>query len=224
MSFLDAFKNPLPSKRGVLESTDLGDDDNLPADPDNDNDDLDSFDDDVNMDLSEIPEVTEVTPEEEEDIEQIINLAATPIVLKDTLGLEAVREFVESSEFTTACDEGFFLEGQRDPLANSTQNFFLENGETFLESKFYQKNSVRLTKQSKLNQLFEICVQAVARAKNDAIYFKLTRVQELRRKYKSILRQRYKSQATRQARNYLIRLKQSKSPTLKSAADKMDKK
>lgn len=212
MSFLDTLKKPLPS--AVVVNTD----------PVSLDDELDGFEADADVDLTQIPEDTELSEAEEDEAARIIDLAATSVVLKDTLGVDAVREFAESSEFEVACDEGFFLEGTKNPLVESTSLLFLEAGETFLESKFYQKNSIRMTKQSKLNQLFEICVQAIARAKNDAIMRKLERIQALRRKYKAILRQRYKSQAMRQSKMYLQRLQKSSSPTLKKAADTMVKK
>lgn len=213
MSFLDALKKPLPSAMAAEPENSM----NMDAE-------LDGLEADADVDLTEIPEDTELSDAEEDEAARIIDLAATPIVLKGALGVDAVREFAESSEFEVACDEGFFLEGTKIPLAESASIAFLESGESFLESKFYQKNSVRMTKQSKLNQLFEICVQAIARAKNDAIMRKLERIQALRRKYKAILRQRYKSQAMRQSKLYLQRLQKSSSPTLKKAADTMTKK
>ena len=211
MAFLDALKTPLPSAtfRGTL--------------PENMDDELNRMEADADVDLTQIPEDTELSEAEEDEASRIIDLAATSVVLKDTLGMDAVREFAESSEFEIACDEGFFLEGAKTPLLESTSIVFLEAGESFLESKFYQKNSVRMTKASKLNQLFEICVQAIARAKNDAIMRKLERLQELRRKYKAILRQRYKTQAMKQSKMYLQRLQKSSSPTLQKAANTMAK-
>ena len=213
MSFLDALKKPLPSASAPKNI--------LPGSIDAE---LDKLEADADVELTQIPEDTELSDAEEDEASRIIDLAATSVVLKETLGVDAVKEFAESSEFEIACDEGFFLEGTKNPLADSASLVFLEAGETFLESKFYQKNSVRMTKSSKLNQLFEICVQAIARAKNDAIMRKLERLQELRRKYKAILRQRYKSQAMRQSKMYLQRLQQSNSPTLKKAAGTMVKK
>ncbi len=215
MSFLDRLARPLPSAMAEKE----------PEDREISDEELDSMEADADgVDLTKVPEDTDLSEEEEDEASRIIDLAATSVMLREALGLDDVRKFAESSEFEIACDEGFFLEGAKQPLLESTSLLFLESGETFLESRFYQKNSVRLTKQSKLNQLFEICVQAIARAKNDAIMRKLERIQMLRRKYKAILRQRYKSQAIRQSKMYLQRLKNSKSPTLKNAATTMAKK
>lgn len=212
MSFLDKLTKPLPS--AVVPPTAAADVD----------DELDNLEAEADIDLTQIPEDTELSDVEEDEVARIVDLAATSVVLKETLGMDAVREFAESPEFEVACDEGFFLEGAKAPLLESTSLLFLDTGDTFLESKFYQKNSVRLTKQSKLNQLFEICVQAIARAKNDPIMRKLERIQVLRRKYKAILRQRYKTQSMKQSKMYLQRLRQSKSPTLQKAANTMNKK
>lgn len=214
MSFLDKLTQPLPSAAPPV-----------PASPEDIDAELTELEAEADIDLTKIPEDTELSEIEEDEAARIIDLAATSIMLKDTMGIEAVREFAESPEFEIACDEGFFLEGTKVPLIESASLPFLEGSdETFLEAKFYQKNSVRLTKQSKLNQLFEVCVQAIARAKNDAIMRKLERVQALRRKYKAILRQRYKTQAMKQSKAYLQRLRQSKSPALQKAAETMNKK
>lgn len=216
MSFLDRLTQPLPSAAVPTPPTS--------GSVDGVNDELDNLEADADVDLTKVPEDTELSEAEEDEAARIIDLAATSVVLKDALGVDETHKFAESAEFEIACDEGFFLEGAKAPLLESTSMAFLEAGETFLESKFYQKNSVRLTKQSKLNQLFEICVQAIARAKNDAIMHKLDRLQVLRRKYKAILRQRYKTQAMKQSKAYLQRLQKSKSPTLQKAATAMNKK
>ena len=88
-------------------------------------------------------------------------------------------------------------------------------------AKFYNKNTVRFTKQARTNQLFEVCVLACARAKKDPQYMKLAKVQQLRRKLIAVLRQRYKAPAMKKAKEYIIRLRQSKSPILAKAADKL---
>lgn len=220
MSFLDNFlNNPLPSKttEPVLE----GEDDvivppvngGLDTDP-IDDDDIEGEEPEIDDDM-EKPESLELSPEEEAEADSIINIAATPVILNEILSKESVAEFVESSEFDIAVSEGFALEGTK-------ENFLSDDNSIFMEAKFYAHNMMRLTKDAKRNQLFEICIQAIARAKNDPVYFKLNKVQEMRRKLKAVLRQRYKGPAMRKANEYLMRMKNSGSKTISDAAKKMN--
>jgi len=226
MSFLDKLREPLPSsvEEPVVESaienpvieepevtepvTESPDDITIDAGEDPVLDDPE-FKDDL-----EKPESFELTPEEEAEADSIINIAATPVILKEVLTQEAVDAFVESADFDIAVSEGFALEGTKD-------NFTSVTGELFTEAKFYSKNQVRFTKEARTNQLFEICVQAIARAKNDPVYTKLAKVQELRRKLKAVLRQRYKAPAMKKAKEYIVRLRRSKSATIANAAKKI---
>lgn len=214
MSFLDTLKKPLPSR------SEIDDDVDFDSDLDLDLDDLDEF---LDGDSDEDEPVTELDLDEDDEVDKIIDIAATPVVLKDTLGLESARNFYESNEFTIACDEGFFIEGERDALYNSVSNLFLENGESFLESKFYQKNTVRLTKESKLKQLYGICVLAIARIKKDVLYDKFKRFRALSKKCKLGMQKKYGSIALKKAQKYLARLRKSKSQALRAAGNKMAK-
>lgn len=228
MSFLDDLRNPLPS-RVSPEPVKEGADDTIPgedlgvndlevpvvgADPELDlpDDDDDEVDDDL-----ERPESLELTPEEDAEADSIINIAATPVILSDTLAKESVRDFVNSNEFDIAVEEGFCMEGTKD-------SFLANDNSIFMEAKFYNKNVVRFTKQARTNQLFEICVQAIARAKGDPVYTKLYKVQVMRRKLKAVLRQRYKAPAMKKAKEYIIRMRKSASPTLANAAKAMTEK
>lgn len=212
MSFLDKLRTPLPSsvvEEPVVESTlePVVEAEDITIDEPEVGEEL--FEDDF-----EKPESLELTPEEEAEADSIINIAATPVILKEVLTQESVDAFVESAEFDIAVEEGFALEGTKD-------NFCSVTGELFTEAKFYNKNQMRLTKEARTNQLFEICVQAIARAKNDPVYFKLAKVQELRRKLKAVLRQRYKAPAMKKAKEYIVRMRRSKAPTIANAAKKI---
>lgn len=219
MSFIDALRKPLPSatieepvlEAPVVEPVQEGVDDI--EDMEIDAEEKDPVMDEI-VDDFEKPESLELTPEEEADADSMINIAATPILLKEVLSQEAVDDFLESAEFDIAVEEGFALEGTKD-------NFESFTGELFTEAKFYNKNQVRFTKEARTNQLFEICIQAIARAKNDPVYFKLAKVQTLRRKLKAVLRQRYKAPAMKKAKEYIVRMRRSKAPTLANAAKKI---
>ena len=214
MSFLDRLREDLPSasvatpvvEGAVTEGVNDIDNIDLPGiDAGNDG----GFDDDL-----EKPDSFELTPEEDAEADSIIDIAATPVILKEVLTTESVSNFLESSDWDIAVSEGFALEGTKD-------NFGCVTGDLFTEAKFYAQNQVRFTKEARTNQLFEICVQAIARAKNDPVYFKLAKVQEMRRKLKAVLRQRYKQPAMKKAKEYIIRLRKSKAATIADAAKKL---
>ena len=160
------------------------------------------------------PESFELSPEEDAEADAMIDVAATPIVLKELIASESVKNFCNSAEFDIAVQEGVATEGMKNAFDITMDDFFTE-------AQFYNKNMVRFTKQARTNQLFEICVQACARAKGDPIYAKLEKVQKLRRTYKAILRQRYRGPAMAKAKAYIQRLKSSKAPTLAKAANKL---
>lgn len=204
---------PLPSRSdSYMGESAFGMD--LPTDDDDDTMDLDS---NINAKDNSFGTITgedepDLSPEEDAEADKLINLAATPVVLKEELSPEEVTEFAQGYEYGIACDEGFLLENCEVELCTPS---------IFTEAKFYNKNMVRMTKEARTNQLFEICVQAIARAKNDPIYWKLHKVQIARRRLKGMLRQKYKAPAMKKAREYLIRLRASKSPVLSKAASKM---
>ena len=192
------------------------DDDNsfggLDMDDDIDDDDLDAVDNVTGED-------DELTPEEDLEADRIIDIAATPIILKEELGADILKEFCSGDEFNTACNEGFLTESSIDMLLESVGDMF--NDEVYTEAKFFSKNKVQFTKEARMNQLFEVCVQAVARAKKDPIYFKLAKVQKLRRVLKAQLRQKYRAAAMKKAKEYLIRLKKSRSNIISDVASKV---
>lgn len=209
MSFLDRLREP-EYDTFSRDFDSLEEDDNM-----DDIDDIEDIQVDDTVDNYEKPENgLEMSPEEESEADSIINIAATPVIMKEVLTQESVDAFVESGEFDIAIEEGFCLEGTKDSFTSATSDLFTE-------AKFYNQNQMRLTKEARTNQLFEICVQAIARAKNDPVYFKLAKVQELRRKLKAVLRQRYKAPAMKKAKEYVMRLKRSKAPTIANVAKKI---
>lgn len=226
MSFIDDIKASC-NTQVLTESVDDG----INSDPmsksltDSYDDDLDNLDDgELEEDNFDKPESLELSPEEDAEADSIIDIAATPVVLKEILGQESVNNFCESAEFDIAVNEGFAIEGMKG-LFTSDVDLFTESANIGLmtEAQFYNKNMVRFTKQARTNQLFEICVQAIARAKGDPVQAKLSKVQQMRRKLKAILRQRYKAPALKKAKEYIQRLKASKAPTIANAAKKLDR-
>ena len=230
--FLDLLNSPLPSlfnesddfsdedeKAIAIASSIVDDEDDEDEDDVDDKDDDDDDDDDDCDDCDDEDNEVELSPEENAEADSIINLAATPIVLKEELTPAEIKEFAESSEYAIAVDEGFVFEDAEDTFAATSNDLFV----SYEAAKFYNKNVVRFTKQARTNQLFEVCVLACARAKKDPQYIKLAKIQKIRRKLKAILRVRYKAPAMKKAKEYIIRLRQSRSPILSKAADALTK-
>lgn len=194
MAFRDLLSKPLPSKqRAMMEDAELN------AQLDDDESILDEPDDDID---APVAEVNDMTPEEENEADRVIDLAATPNLLKEVLSDTEVKEFVNSDEFDLCCNEGFMSESFQDQINKDSM---------FVEGKIYNKTKIQLDKKARFAQLFEISVLGCAKAKNDPDYIKLEKAQKLRRKYKKRLRMKYKGQALKRAKFYLQRLKSSRS-------------
>ena len=239
MAFADLLNRPLPSRvrkeeQSVLESVDglvteseldeilgTGSEEETPEDAgdnvldidhaDDDDDDDDDEPDDDDNDKEEV----ELSPEESDEAERILNLVATPVVLKDVLGDDAVKEFAESGDLEIAINEGLMTESGELGLE-------LDN-DLFTESRFVPKTKVKFSLKDRLSQLFEISVLSCARAHRDPKYTKLVKIQKARRILKNDLRARYKSEAMKKAKGYLARLKKSKSNVLSDIAKKFTK-
>lgn len=201
MSFRDMLNRPLPSKLMMEDVDDI-----TPEDID----DVDTPDTD--------PVEGEVTlnPEEEEEADRAIELAATPVLLKEVLSDKEVKEFVEDNDFNVACNEGFMTESFADEVGADSM---------FMEGKgYYNKMVIRLDKKARFAQLFEISVLGCAKAKNDPDFIKLQKLQKARRALKKKLRMKYKGQALKRAKFYLQRLKSSRSGIMRKVADSVSHK
>ena len=235
MAFADLLNRPLPSRvrkeeQSVLESVDglvteseldeilgTGSEEETPEDAGDNVLDIDHVDDDDDEpdDDDNDKEEVELSPEESDEAERILNLVATPVVLKDVLGDDAVKEFAESGDLEIAINEGLMTESGELGLE-------LDN-DLFTESRFVPKTKVKFSLKDRLSQLFEISVLSCARAHRDPKYTKLVKIQKARRILKNDLRARYKSEAMKKAKGYLARLKKSKSNVLSDIAKKFTK-
>lgn len=212
--FKDMLNKPLPSKLGLVPFTEADINDEFMNDLDasglvNDTEDIPS---EVNS--------VDLTPEESEEADRVIDMAATPIVLKEVLGEKEIKEFVESYEFDIACNEGFLTESDSSTL---TGEYTPEMLEYMTEAKLYNKTKVQMSVKDRFAQLFEISVLGCARAKNDPDYIKLVKIQKARRVLKARLRQKYRNPALQKAKLYLQRLKKSRSGIIAKAAGKISK-
>ena len=205
-----------------MDDTDL-DDDDLDDDIE---DDLDSIDLD-NTDEDELDEISEddltavgddddeedLSDEEEVEADKTMAIAATPILLDKELNESTYESFLD--EFPAIVSEGLLMESDLD--------MYLENpdDDAYMERAFAPKTKVMFSEKDRKKQLFEVGVQASARAHNDPVYWKLQKVYKLERKYKAILRQKYRGEALKRVKTYIKRLKASKSKVLSGIANKL---
>lgn len=212
--FKDMLNRPLPSKTGKTFTEADIDDDFM--------NDLDASGlvNDVDDELPTTADTGELTPEESEEADRVINMAATPIILKEMLGEQDMKEFVESYEFDIAVNEGFLTESDMSTL---TGEYTPEQLEYMTEAKLYNKTKVQMSVKDRFAQLFEISVLGCARAKNDPDYIKLVKIQKARRVLKKRLRQKYRSPALQKAKIYLQRLRKSRSSVVAKVASKISK-
>lgn len=157
----------------------------------------------------------ELDDEEEAEADQNMALVATPLMLDDELVDESVMESFYN-EFPLMVSEGFLFESDIDRYLD------MDNDDLMTEAKiFASKTKIQLNEKDRRKQLFEIGVQASARAHNDPVYWKLQKCYQLERKYKALLRQKYRGEALRRVKAYVKRLKSSSSKVLSNLGSKI---
>lgn len=204
-------------REGCNKESDDYDDDLSDIDLDDiDDEDIDDVTEDelAAIDDDEVDDV-ELTDDEEDEADQNMAIVATPVLLDDELKEESVvEEFM--NEFPTMVAEGFLLESDLDEYLDTDMDSM------FTEAKvFASKTRVQLNEKDRRKQLFEIGVQASARAHNDPVYWKLQKVYKLERIYKAKLRQKYRGEALKRVKAYVKRLKASSSGVLKKLGEKI---
>ena len=219
------------------EDDDL-DDDEDEEDDDVDDDDLDDMADDIaNMsddDLNDMasslkepmvpdgPEVS-LTPDEEMHADDLMQVAGTAALIRGEMNAEERTALVESvSDLRIGMTEGFLNDSLIMDLKESVSDATMDDDDAFTEAKIYNKTTVRMSKKARLNQLFEIAVITCARAHNDPSYAKYKKACKIKKFYRAQMRQRYRSEAMKRMKILFARLKQSKSPIIKSLGKKVD--
>lgn len=227
-----------------LESDDDDDDeDDLDDDDEDDDDDLDDDDlediaDDIeNMsddDLGQlasnlkepiVPEGPEVslTPDEERHADDLMQIAGTAALIRGEMNAEERTALVESAaDLRAGMAEGFLNDSLIMDIKESVSDVTMDDDDAFTEAKIYNKTTVKMSKKARLNQLFEIAVITSARAHNDPAYMKYKKACKIKKFYRAQMRQRYRSEATKRMKILFARLKQSKSPIIKSLGKKVD--
>ena len=222
------------------EDDDLDDDvdDDGEEDDDVDDDDLDDMADDIaNMsddDLNDMasslkepmvpdgPEVS-LTPDEEMHADDLMQVAGAAALIRGEMNAEERTALVESvSDLRIGMTEGFLNDSLIMDLKESVSDATMDDDDAFTEAKIYNKTTVRMSKKARLNQLFEIAVITCARAHNDPSYAKYKKACKIKKFYRAQMRQRYRSEAMKRMKILFARLKQSKSPIIKSLGKKVD--
>ena len=217
------------------DEDDDGDDE---EDDDVDDDDLDDMADDIaNMsddDLNDMasslkepmvpdgPEVS-LTPDEEMHADDLMQVAGAAALIRGEMNAEERTALVESvSDLRIGMTEGFLNDSLIMDLKESVSDATMDDDDAFTEAKIYNKTTVRMSKKARLNQLFEIAVITCARAHNDPSYAKYKKACKIKKFYRAQMRQRYRSEAMKRMKILFARLKQSKSPIIKSLGKKVD--
>ena len=142
---------------------------------------------------AEVEPVDNLTPEENRNVDDVLNSVGTALLLNDEMNEEEYKEFVNGLEGGIAEAEGFLTE----------------------------RTIVRLDKNAKKAHLYELALFTVAREKNDRDWKKLQTVYKMKRMLKARLRKKYNNLAMKKYREYLDRARKSKSGILAKIANKM---
>ena len=180
---------------------------------------LDEMEDDLrDSDLDDVVgddiEPVELSPEEEREADDMMCLAGTTELIKSEMNAEERAAFLESAEETQiAVFEGFLFE--------SDVNTDGESEDVMTEAKFYNKTTVRFSKEDRKAQLYAVALNVSARAHNDPDYIKLQKVQKIRRVLKRKIQRKYHAEAIRRMKVYFNRLRSSKSQVLSNLGKKI---
>lgn len=158
-------------------------------------------------------EVT-LSADEEMKADDMMNIAATSLLVNDELNAEEKANFV-STEAVVAVAEGF--------MTDSDVNQMSSDLGLVQENNYNKKMIIRLDAESKKKQLYALAVNVSAAAHGDPDYYKLKKVMKMRKILRAKLEQKYKGEATKRMRIYFNRLKRSKSNTLSNIGNKVDK-
>ena len=192
-----------------------------------DDDDIDSLSDDeleqLDQELSgkmidsvvgrETPQ--KLSPDEEMQADDMMSVAATAAIVNDEMNAEEKAQFIESErDVQIAINEGLLMESDIQDIANAAGKFITENN-------YNKKMIIRLDKNAKMKQLYAIGVNVSAAAHKDPDYYKLKKVNRIRRTLQSKLRKKYHGGALKRMRVYMKRLMSSKSKTLSNIGKKI---
>ena len=154
-----------------------------------------------------------LTGEADIQADNMMAMAATPMLIRDELSAEESVAFFNSSEAEIAVAEGFLTESDIDEVFDD---------DVFEEGVFANPNKpFKMTKAARFKQLYELSLQIEARQHNDPKYKTLQKAYAIERKIKKDWRKKYNALALKRAKKYLKKLMTSKSPILNSIGKKL---
>lgn len=162
-------------------------------------------------------EVT-LSPEEEIDADDMMNLAATTMLVKDELSVDERVAFLKNTdEINTAINEGFLTDADVTEMAMELD---MLKDDVVTEAKYNNRMIIKLDAASKKKQLYALAVNVSAAAHNDRDYIKLKKVMKMRKILRAKLAKKYHGEATKRMKIYFKRLNASKSSTLNSIGNR----
>ena len=154
-----------------------------------------------------------LTGEADIQADNMMAMAATPMLIRDELSAEESVAFFNSSEAEIAVAEGFLTESDIDDVFDD---------DVFEEGVFANPNKpFKMTKAARFKQLYELSLQIEARQHKDPKYKTLQKAYAIERKIKKDWRKKYHALAMKRAKTYLKKLMTSKSPILNSIGKKL---
>lgn len=169
---------------------------------------------DIEDDLEELNNETsdtekeKLSPVDDKKADDMLAMVATPMLIKDELTAEESVKFFESVEADIAVSEGLIEEPALDDI--------------YTEGVFASPNKpYKMTKQARLNQLYQLSVLIEAHAHRDPLKKQLDKAYAIERRIKAQLRNKYGALAKKRAIGYLRRLIKSKSGVLRNLGKKI---
>ena len=173
-------------------------------------------DDALDATLGDEEDEVSLSADEEMRADDMMNMAATSLLVNDELNAQEKAEFIESNQAAVAVEEGCMTEADVNQMA--------EDCGLVQENSYNKKMIIRLDAASKKKQLFALAVNVSAAAHGDPDYVKLKKVMKMRKILRAKLARKYQAEATKRCKIYFNRLKKSKSGALSKIAHKIDKK
>lgn len=155
-----------------------------------------------------------LSPDEEMRADDMMNMAATTMLVNDELNAEEKAEFLEN-QASVAIEEGF--------MSDADANEMTEELGLAQEGSYNKKMIIRLDAAAKKKQLYALGINVSAAAHNDPDYVKLRKVMKMRKILRSRLEKKYHAEGMKRMKIYFARLKRSKSGALAKIGSKFSK-
>lgn len=188
-------------------------------------DDLDKLANDLSSDIdmddidaidNEEDDIPPLTPSQDAEADDMMNIAATSQLIQNSLTDEQCKKMTESAvDLQILVDEGLMTE--------SDMYSIIESSLVTEKSWYANRQRIELGKEARIKQLYSIAIFAEARARNDPEYRKLQKVYKMRNILRSRLEKKYQGPAKKRVRSYIQRLKQSNNSAVAKIGKDIDK-